>query len=171
MPESDEKNPPESKLDLSEYIPGHDISAQDTDDPPMNEAQRKELRRRAAIRKKLLRVIPAVILSILILSAMADVHTEMPVVVQYIFLYFIFEAVFAENWIVLGLAFGMLACFGLFMAGFLNLLTFMFLTLVSLILFLRCESNIWLRVMNILVLGTWGLMMIVVFIFDGRVPR
>ena len=171
MPEPDEKNPPESKLDISEYIPGHDLSAQDTDDPPIDEAQRKELRRRAALRKKLLRVIPAVILSILILSAMADVHTEMPVVVQYIFLYFIFEAVFAENWIVLGLSFGMLACFGLFMAGFLSLLTFMFLTFVSMILFLRCESNIWLRAMNILVLGTWVLMMIVVFIFDGRVPR
>ena len=171
MPESDEKNLPESKLDFSEYIPGHDLSAQDTDDPPMNEAQRKELRRRAALRKKLLRAIPAVILSILILSAMADVHTEMPVVVQYIFLYFIFEAVFAENWIVLGLSFGMLVCFGLFMAGFLDLLTFMFLTFVSLFLFLRCEKRIWLRAMNILVLGTWGLMMIFVFLFDGRVPR
>ena len=171
MPESDEKNLPESKLDFSEYIPGHDLSAQDTDDPPMNEAQRKELRRRVAVRKKLLRVIPSVILAVLILSAVVDMHAEMPVVVQYIFLYFIFEAVFAENWIVLGLSFGMLACFGLFMAGFLGLLTFMVLTFVSLILFLRCEKQIWLKVMNILVLGTWTLMMIVVFIFDGRAPR
>ena len=171
MSEPDEKNPPESKLDLSEYIPGHDLSVQDMDNSPMDEAQRKELRRRAALRRKLLRAIPAVIIAVLILSAVADVHTEMPVVVQYIFLYFIFEAVFAENWIVLGLSFVMLVCFGLFMAGFLNLLTFMFLTFVSLILFLRCEKRIWLKVMNILVLGTWGLMMIFVFLFDGRAPR
>ena len=171
MPEPDEKNRPESKLDISEYIPGHDHSAQDTDDPPMDEAQRKELRRRAAFRKKLLRGIPAVILAVLIFSVVADVHAEMPVVVQYIFLYFLFEAVFAETWIVLGLSFGMLACFGVFMAGYLSLLPFMGLTFVSLILFLRCEKRIWLRVMNILVLGTWGLMMIFVFLFDGRAPR
>ena len=171
MPEREEKNPPESELDLSEYIPGHDLSAQDTDDPPMDEAQRKEMRRRAALRKKLIRGIPAVILTILILSVVADVHAEMPIVAQYIFLYFIFEAVFAENWIVIGLSFGMLACFGLFMAGFLSLPAFMFLTFVSLILFLRCEKRIWLQVMNIFILGTWGLMMIFVFLFDGRVPR
>ena len=65
----------------------------------------------------------------------------------------------------------MLVCFGLFLTGFLSLLPFMFLTFVSLILFLRCEKRIWLQVMNILVLGTWGLMMIFVFLFDGRVPR
>ena len=171
MSERNEQNPPESPLDISEYIPGHDLSARDTDDPPMDEAQRKELRRRAALRKKLFRAIPAVILAILILSAGADVHAGTPIVVQYIFLYFLFEAVFAEDWIVLVLSFGMLACFGFFMAGFLSLLTFMFVTFVSLILFLRCEKRIWLQVMNILILGTWGLMMIFVFIFDGRVPR
>ena len=171
MSEPDEKNRSEQGLDLSEYIPGHDLSAQDTDDPPMDEAQRKEMRRRAALRKKLIRGIPAVILTILILSVVADVHAEMPIVTQYIFLYFIFEAVFAENWIVIGLSFGMLACFGLFMAGFLSLPAFMFLTFVSLILFLRCEKRIWLQVMNIFILGTWGLMMIFVFIYDGHAPR
>jgi len=171
MSEPDEKYRSEQGLDLSEYIPGHDLSAQDTDDPPMDEAQRKEMRRRAALRKKLIRGIPAVILTILILSVVADVHAEMPIVAQYIFLYFIFEAVFAENWIVIGLSFGMLACFGLFMAGFLSLPAFMFLTFVSLILFLRCEKRIWLQVMNIFILGTWGLMMIFVFIYDGHAPR
>lgn len=172
MSDRKDKEPPESgQLDISEYIPGHDLTEDRELEPGMNEAQRKELRRRAALRKKLLRGIPAVILSILILSTVADMHAEMPVVVQYIFLYFIFEAVFAETWIVLGLSFGMLVCFGLLMAGFLNLPLFMFLTFVSLILFLRCESNIWLRGMNILVLGTWALMMIFVFLFDGRVPR
>ena len=171
MPDREKKNPPESKLDLSEYIPGHDLTEDREVEPGMNEAQRKELRRRAALRGKLLRVIPAVILAILILSAGADVHAGTPIVVQYIFLYFLFEAVFAEDWIVLVLSFGMLACFGFFMAGFLSLLTFMFVTFVSLILFLRCEKRIWLQVMNILILGTWGLMMIFVFIFDGRVPR
>lgn len=173
MSDRKDKNQPESgQLDISEYIPGNDLSARDTDNnPPMDEAQRKELRRRAALRRKLLRVIPAVILAVLILSAGADVHAGTPIVVQYIFLYFLFEAVFAENWIVLGLSFGMLACFGLFMAGFLSLLAFMFLTFVSLILFLRCETRLWLKVMNVLVLGTWGLMMIFIFLFDGRAPR
>ena len=168
MPEPDETNKPESnQLDISEYIPGNDLTEDREVEPGMDEAQRKELRRSAALRKKLLRGIPAVILAILILSAGADVLAGMPIVVQYIFLYFIFEAVFAENWIVLGLSFGMLACFGLFMAGFLGLLTFMVLTFVSLILFLRCEDRIWLRIMNILILGTWGLMMIFVFVAGG----
>lgn len=171
MSEHDEKNRSQQGLDLSEYIPGHDLTEDRELEPGMDEAQRKELRRRAALRKKLLRGIPAVILAILILSVVADVHAEMPIVAQYIFLYFIFEAVFAENWIVLGLSFGMLACFGIFMAGYLGLLPFMGLTFMSLILFLRCEKRIWLRVMNILVLGTWGLMMIFVFLFDGRAPR
>lgn len=171
MSERDKKNPSEQGLDLSEYIPGHDLTEDRELEPGMDEAQRKELRRRAALRKRLLRAIPAVILAILILSVVADVHAEMPIVAQYIFLYFLFEAVFAENWIVLGLSFGMLACFGFFMAGYLSLLPFMGLTFVSLILFLRCEKRIWLQVMNILVLGTWGLMMIFVFLFDGRAPR
>jgi len=171
MSERDEKNRSQQGLDLSEYIPGHDLTEDRELEPGMDEAQRKELRRRAALRKKLLRGIPAVILAILILSVVADVHAEMPIVAQYIFLYFLFEAVFAENWIVLGLSFGMLACFGVFMAGYLGLLPFMGLTFMSLILFLRCEKRIWLRVMNILVLGTWGLMMIFVFLFDGRAPR
>ena len=171
MSERDKKNPSEQGLDLSEYIPGHDLTEDRELEPGMDEAQRKELRRRAALRKRLLRAIPAVILAILILSVVADVHAEMPIVAQYIFLYFLFEAVFAENWIVLGLSFGMLACFGVFMAGYLSLLPFMGLTFVSLILFLRCEKRIWLQVMNILVLGTWGLMMIFVFLFDGRAPR
>ena len=171
MSERDEKNQSEQGLDLSEYIPGHDLTENRELEPGMDEAQRKELRRRAALRKRLLRAIPAVILAILILSVVADVHAEMPIVAQYIFLYFLFEAVFAENWIVLGLSFGMLACFGFFMAGYLSLLLFMGLTFVSLILFLRCENRIWLQVMNILVLGTWGLMMIFVFLFDGRAPR
>ena len=167
MSDRKEKNPVESGLDISEYIPGHDLTEGREIEPGMNEAQRKALRRRAALRGKLLRAIPAVIIAILILSAVVDMHVEMPVVVQYIFLYFIFEAVFAETWIVLGLSFGMLACFGLLMAGFLGLFPFMFLTFVSLILFLRCESKMWLRCMNILILGTWGLMMIFVFVAGG----
>ena len=171
MPDPDEKNPAESDLDISEYIPGHDLMKDRKFKPVMDEAQRKESRRRAALRRKLLRMIPAFILAILILSAVTDVHAEMPIMVQYIFLYFIFEAVFAENWIVLGLSFAMLACFGIFMAGVLGLLSFMFLTFVSLILFLCCEKRIWLRGMNILVLGTWLIMMLVVFIFGGYASR
>ena len=172
MSERDEQNPPESgQLDISEYIPGNDLTEDRELESGMDEAQRKELRRRAALRKKLLRAVPAAILAILILSAVADMHAGMPIVVQYIFLYFLFEAVFAEDWIVLVLSFGMLACFGFLMAGFLSLPAFMFLTFVSLILFLRCEKRIWLKVMNILILGTWGLMMIFVFLFDGRIPR
>ena len=169
--EHDEKNQSEQGFDLSEYIPGHDLTEDCEFESGMDEAQRKELRRRAALRKKLLRGIPAFILAILIFSAVADLHAETPLIVQYIFLYFLFEAVLAENWIVLGLSFGMLACFGLFMAGYLSLLPFMALTFASLILFLRFEKRIWLQVMNILILGTWGLMMIFVFLFDGRAPR
>ena len=165
MPEPDETNKPESdQLDISEYIPGNDLTEDREVEPGMDEAQRNEQRRRAALRGKLLRGIPAVILALLILSAVVDVHLETPLVVQYIFLYFIFEAVFAENWIVLALSFGMLVLFGLFLAGFLSLLAFMFLTFVSLLLFLRCEKRIWLQVMNLLVLGTWGLMMIITFL-------
>ena len=163
---ADEENRPErnAPLDISEYIPGNDLTGDREVEPGMDEAQREEQRRRAALRRKLLRGIPAVILALLILSAVVDVHLETPLVVQYIFLYFIFEAVFAENWIVLALSFGMLVLFGLFIAGLLSLLPFMFLTFVSLLLFLRCEKRIWLQVMNLLVLGTWGLMMIITFL-------
>ena len=163
---ADEENRPErnAPLDISEYIPGNDLTEAREVEPGMDEAQRTEQRRRAALRRKHLRGIPAVILALLILSAVVDVHLETPLVVQYIFLYFIFEAVFAENRIVLVLSFGMLVLFGLFIAGLLSLLPFMFLTFVSLILFLRCEKRIWLQLMNILVLGTWGLMMIIAFL-------
>ena len=163
---ADEENRPErnAPLDISEYIPGNDLTEDREVEPGMDEAQRTEQRRRAALRRKLLRGIPAVILALLILSAVVDVHLETPLVVQYIFLYFIFEAVFAENRIVLALSFWMLVLFGLFIAGLLSLLPFMFLTFVSLILFLRCEKRIWLQVMNLLVLGTWGLMMIITFL-------
>jgi len=171
MSDRNEESPAESRLDISEYIPGNDLTEDREVEPGMDEARRKELRRCAAFRGKLIRGIPAVILAILILSAVVDVHVEMPLIVQYIFFYFIFEAVFAENWTVLGMSFGMLVCFGLFMAGYLSLLLFMFLTFVSLILFLMCEKRIWLRVMNILVLGTWGLMMIFVFVYNGHAPR
>ena len=163
---ADEENRPErnAPLDISEYIPGNDLTGDREVEPGMDEAQREEQRRRAALRGKLLRGIPAVILALLILSAVVDVHLETPLVVQYIFLYFIFEAVFAENWTVLALSFGMLVLFGLFLTGILSLLPFMFLTFVSLLLFLRCEKRIWLQVMNLLVLGTWGLMMIITFL-------
>ena len=90
MPESDKKNPEESKLDISEYIPGNDLTEAREVEPGMDEAQRNEQRRRAALRRKLLRGIPAVILALLILSAVVDVHLETPLVVQYIFLYFLF---------------------------------------------------------------------------------
>ena len=164
MPDA-ERNDPETKnkLDLSEYIPG-DLTEDREARPVVSEAERNAARRRAALRKKLLRGIPAAILAILIGSAVVDVHMEMPVVVQYIFLFFIFEAVFAENLSTLGLSFGMLLLFGLFMTGYLDLLLFMFLTFVALILFLFLEKKIWLRIMNILILGTWALMMIITFL-------
>jgi len=169
---ADEENRPErnAPLDISEYIPGNDLTEDRGIRPGVSEAERNAVRRRADLRRKLLRGIPAVILALVILSAVVDVHLETPLVVQYIFLYFIFEAVFAENWTVLVLSFGMLVCFGLLMAGLLGLLAFMFLTFVSLILFLRCEKRIWLKLMNILVLGTWALMMIFVFV-SGGAPR
>ena len=168
MPDAEKNNAgAENKLDISEYIPGGDLTEDREVKPGVSEAERNAVRRRAALRKKLLRGIPAAILAILIGSAVVDVHMETPVVVQYIFLYFIFEAVFAENLSTLVLSFGMLILFGLFMTGYLDLLLFMFLTFVVLILFLFLEKNLWLRVMNILILGTWGLMMILVFVSGG----
>ena len=168
MPNTNQdKSEAENQLDISEYIPGSDLTEDREVKPVVSEAERNAVRRRAAVRRKLLRVIPAVILALVIGSAVIDVHMEMPFVVQYIFLYFIFEAVLADKLATLGLSFGMLVLFGLFMTGFLDLLLFMFLTFVALILFLFLEKKIWLRVMNILVLGTWALMMIFVFVSGG----
>lgn len=168
MPNSERNNAgAENKLDISEYIPGCDLTEDREVKTGVSEAERNAVCRRAAVRRKLLRGIPAAILALLIFSAVIDVHTETPVVVQYIFLYFIFEAVFAENLSTLGLSFGMLILFGLFLTGYLSLLLFLFLTFVALIVFLFLEKKIWLCVMNILVLGTWALMMILVFVSGG----
>jgi hypothetical protein len=165
MPDAKEHNAEvQNKLDLAEYIPGGDLTEDREARPGVSEAERNAAHRRIAVRRKLLRGIPAVILALLICSALIEVHTKAPVVVQYIFLYFIFEAVFAENPITLGLSFCMLILFGLFMTGFLDLLLFIFLTFAALIIFLFLEKQFWLRLMNILVLGTWGLIMILVFV-------
>lgn len=165
MPDAERNKPDaENKLDISEYIPGGDLTEDREARPVASEEERNAVRRRAALRRKLLRGIPAAILAILIGSAVVDVHMETPAVVQYIFLYFIFEAVLTDNLPTLGLSFGMLILFGLFMTGYLGLMLFMFLTFVGLILFLFLEKKLWLRIMNILILGTWGLMMIITFL-------
>ena len=165
MPDAEQNNrEAENRLDISEYIPGGDLTEDRETRPVVSEAERNAVRRRTALRRKLLRGIPAAILALVIFSAVVDVHAKAPVVVQYIFLYFIFEAVLAENMTTLGLSFGMLILFGLFMTGFLDLLLFMVLTFVALIAFLFLEKKFWLRLMNILILGTWGLMMIIAFL-------
>ena len=165
MPDPDENRPEQSnQLDISEYIPGNDLTEDREVEPGMDEAQRKAIRNRRKLRRNIIKGIMVLILAVLLLSVGIELNRDVPVLVQYIFLYFLFEAVFAENRIVLALSFGMLVLFGLFLTGILGLLPFMFLTFVSLLLFLRCEKRIWLQVMNLLVLGTWGLMMIITFL-------
>ncbi|MBR3505570.1 MAG: hypothetical protein IKO02_00815, partial [Lentisphaeria bacterium] len=56
----------------------------------------------------------------------------------------------------------MLLCFGLVMALILPWRIFVYLTCVALILFVRHEEKLWLRALNILVLGAWVLFSILV---------
>lgn len=160
MSEREEQHP--SGLDISEYIPGHDLSAQDTDEPPMNEAQRNEIRKRRKLRRNIVKGILVLILAVLLLSVGLELHRDVPILVQYIFFYFLFETMFTEDWTLLVTAGVMLLCFGLVMALILPWKTFVFLTCVALALFIRYEKKLWLRALNILVLGAWVLFSILV---------
>ena len=162
MQDREETPPSEPRLDISEYIPGHDLSAQDPDAPKTNEAQRKEIRRRKKLRRSIIKGILVLILAVLLLSVGIDLNRDVPVLVQYIFFYFLFEVMFTEDWTLLIIAGVMLLCFGLMMALILPWKTFVFLTGVALALFIRYEKKLWLRALNILVLGAWVLFSILV---------
>lgn len=160
MSDREEQHP--SGLDISEYIPGHDLSARDTDNPPMDEARRNEMRKRRKLRRNVIKGILVLILAALLLSAGLELHRDVPVLVQYIFFYFLFEVMFTEDWTLLITAGVMLLCFGLMMALILPWKTFVFLTCVALALFIRYEKKLWLRLLNILVFGTWLMFSILV---------
>ena len=162
MPDRDEKNSAEPGLDISEYIPGHDLSSQETDEPRLNEAQRDEMRRRRKLRRNIIKGILVLVLAALLLSVGLELHRDVPVLVQYIFFYFLFETMFTEDWTLLVTAGVMLLCFGLVMVLILPWKTFVFLTCVSLALFIRYEKKLWLRILNILVFGTWLMFSILV---------
>lgn len=162
MQEHDEKTPSEPGLDISEYIPGHDLSERETDEPRLNEAQRKEIRRRRKLRRNVIKGILVLILSVLLVSVGIELNRDMPVLVQYIFFYFLFEVMFTEDWTLLVTAGVMLLCFGLVMALILPWKAFVYLTCVALVLFVRHEEKLWLRALNILVLGAWVLFSILI---------
>ncbi len=162
MQEHDEKTPSEPGLDISEYIPGHDLSERETDEPRLNEAQRNEMRRRRKLRRNIIKGVLVLILAALLLSVGLELHRDMPVLVQYIFFYFLFETMFTEDWTLLITAGVMLLCFGLVMALILPWKAFVYLTCVALVLFVRHEEKLWLRALNILVLGAWVLFSILV---------
>ena len=162
MQEHDEKTPSKLGLDISEYIPGHDLSERETDEPRLNEAQRKEIRRRRKLRRNVIKGILVLILSVLLVSVGIELNRDMPVLVQYIFFYFLFEVMFTEDWTLLVTAGVMLLCFGLVMALILPWKAFVYLTCVALVLFVRHEEKLWLRALNILVLGAWVLFSILV---------
>ena len=73
-----------------------------------------------------------------------------------------FEVMFTEGWTLLVTAGVMLLCFGLMMALILPWKTFVFLTCIALALFIRYEKKLWLRILNILVFGTWLMFSILV---------
>lgn len=162
MHDREEKPPSEPELDISEYIPGHDLSAQDTDEPRLSEAQRKEMRRRRKLRRNVIKGILVLILAVLLLSVGIELNRDVPVLVQYIFFYFLFEVMFTEDWTLLITAGVMLLCFGLMMALILPWRPFVYLTCVALVLFVRYEEKLWLRALNFLVLGAWVLFSILV---------
>ena len=162
MQEHDEKNPSEPGLDIAEYIPGQDLAAQETDEPRLNEAQRKEIPKRRKLRRNVIKGILVLILAVLLLSVGIELNRDVPVLVQYIFFYFLFEVMFTEDWTLLITAGVMLLCFGLMMALILPWKPFVFLTCVALALFVRHEEKLWLRALNILVLGAWVLFSILV---------
>ena len=162
MQKHDEKTPSEPGLDISEYIPGHDLSERETDEPRLNEAQRKEIRRRRKLRRNIIKGILVLILAVLLLSVGIELNRDVPVLVQYIFFYFLFEVMFTEDWTLLVTAGVMLLCFGLVMALILPWKAFVYLTCVALVLFVRHEEKLWLRALNILVLGAWVLFSILV---------
>ena len=162
MSDREEKNAAESELDISEYIPGHDLTEDRDVEPGMNEAQRKEIRKSRKLRRNLIKGILVLILAVLLLSVGIELHRDVPVLVQYIFFYFLFEAMFTEDWKLLATAGVMLLCFGLVMALILPWKAFVFLTCVALVLFIRHEEKIWLRILNILVFGVWMMFSILV---------
>ena len=162
MQDREETTPSEPGLDISEYIPGHNLSAQATDEPRLNEAQRKEILRRKKLRRNIIKGILVLILAVLLLSVGIELERDVPTLVQYIFFYFLFEAMFTEDWKLLATAGVMLLCFGLVMALILPWKAFVFLTCVALILFIRHEEKIWLRILNILVFGVWMMFSILV---------
>lgn len=162
MHDREETTTSEPGLDISEYIPGHDLSVQETDEPQLNEAQRNEMRKRRKLRRNIIKGILILILAGLLLSVGLELHRDVPVLVQYIFFYFLFEVMFTEDWTLLVTAGVMLLCFGLVMALILPWKAFVFLTCVALALFIRYEKKLWLRILNILVFGTWLMFSILV---------
>ncbi len=162
MPDRDKKNFAEPGLDISEYIPGHDLSAQESAEPPMDEARRKEIRKRQKLRRNIIKGVLVLILAVLLVSVGIELHRDVPTLVQYIFFYFLFEAMFTEDWTLLATAGVMLLCFGLMMALILPWKAFVFLTCAALVLFVRHEEKLWLRILNILVLGAWLMFSILV---------
>jgi len=163
MSEPDEKRPEQSsQLDISEYVPGNDLTEDREFEPGMDEAQRKAIRKRRKLRRNIIKGIMVLILAVLLLSVGIELNRDVPILVQYIFLYFLFETMFTEDWTLLITAGVMLLCFGLVMALILPWKAFVYLTCVALVLFIRHEEKIWLRVLNILVFGAWVLFSILV---------
>ena len=163
MSDREEKNLPESgQLDISEYIPGNDLTEDREVEPGVNEAQRQAIRKRRKLRRNIIKGILILVLAALLLSVGIELNRDVPVLVQYIFLYFLFETMFTEDWTLLVTAGVMLLCFGLVMALILPWKAFVFLTCIALVLFIRYEEKIWLRVLNILVFGAWVLFSIFV---------
>jgi len=151
-------------LDISEYIPGYDLKHTPAE-PSKTSEERISERRWRRIRRKLTVGLAAIFLSILVLSTGAEVRTGMPTAMQYIFLYFIFEAILAENWYTQLLSLGMLLCYGLLMSGLLDVIEFNTIALFALGIFLWKERNPWLLAMNILVFGTWTILTVLALFY------
>lgn len=146
-------------LDISEYIPGYDLKHTPAE-PSKTREERISERRWRRIRRKLTVGLAAFILSIPVLLTGAN-----GVGYVFLFLYFIFEAILAENWYTQWLLFGMLLCYWLLISGFLDVFEFNIIALFALGIFLWKERNPWLYAMNILVFGTWTILTIMALFY------
>lgn len=157
------KSEKQNGLDISEYIPGYDLKHTPAE-PSKTREERISERRWRRIRRKLAVGLAAFILSIPMLWIRANC-AGMPTVMQYVFLYFIFEAILAENWYTQLLSLGMLLCYGLLMSGLLDVIEFNTIALLALGIFLWKERNPWLLAMNILVFGTWTILTVLALFY------
>ena len=152
-------------LDISEYIPGNDLK-----NPVDAEEQvkRRKTRRKTVFLWKLTAGLLSVIVSVLLMLWLgAEAHEEGTVwLIQYVFLYFILEAVFAENIYTLFLSAGMLVCFWLFTAHLIPLNIFIYLTFAALVVFSRLEHNKWLLIMNYSMIVTWFILSFVCLVSE-----